>query len=350
MDTCPPLEEIAAFLDDMLSPEDRERITSHLTSCESCYEVFAGAAQFQEYERSGEDTGEVVVQPPLGRKTDGTGVSLGALFPFVGEADRSGVSLPPVAAPEKVRPRASRWLALAASVLLVSVLGFVAGEFLAPPKMVLADVARPLEQEKNISDLLYANPTRGESPEGDTLSMRPNFMAGVYLLGLRLSVQAEDVERTAARLQGLALSLQEIPLLPEGLAEKYEEEYQRMKTPSDLGRFVPDLPAKETEIQEELADHQAFQFGLWTEAGRLSALTESPEFFDRRENSRFLSDLLKEEALPVPPDLQEAVLEHLQAVRSAWDEGPQDYQTIAEHLRLIIEAIDHYEEDYSFEN
>src|SRR5688500_13958296 len=46
-DTCPDLEEIAAFLDGKLSGAERARTVAHLAECESCYEIFAGAARFQ---------------------------------------------------------------------------------------------------------------------------------------------------------------------------------------------------------------------------------------------------------------------------------------------------------------
>jgi hypothetical protein len=41
---CPTDEEIAAFLDGGLAAGERARITAHLAGCESCFEVFAGAA------------------------------------------------------------------------------------------------------------------------------------------------------------------------------------------------------------------------------------------------------------------------------------------------------------------
>ena len=47
-DGCPPLEDLAAFLDGNLPEDGRARVTAHLADCERCYEVFAGAARFQE--------------------------------------------------------------------------------------------------------------------------------------------------------------------------------------------------------------------------------------------------------------------------------------------------------------
>src|SRR5260370_30538745 len=41
---CPDLEDIAALLDGKLTARERARLTEHLAGCESCYEIFAGAA------------------------------------------------------------------------------------------------------------------------------------------------------------------------------------------------------------------------------------------------------------------------------------------------------------------
>jgi hypothetical protein len=43
--SCPTEEEIAAFFDCMAATGERRRIVAHLARCESCYEVFAGAAR-----------------------------------------------------------------------------------------------------------------------------------------------------------------------------------------------------------------------------------------------------------------------------------------------------------------
>ena len=45
---CPDSETLAAFLDGTLPAADRERIQRHLARCETCYEVFAGAAAFHD--------------------------------------------------------------------------------------------------------------------------------------------------------------------------------------------------------------------------------------------------------------------------------------------------------------
>lgn len=325
MDTCPPLEDIAAFLDDMLSPEERERITAHLASCEKCYEIFSGAVHFQEDEGAASETDGGDVVP----------------FPFVGETDRMGVPGPAATVKEKVRPRASRWLALAASLLLVPALGYLAWrELMAPPRIVLADVAEPLELEASASDLYEGVDFRGQDP-----SARPVFMTGVYLLDLRQSLRAQDVERTRDLLQDLSRSLEEIPFLPahlESLAKSYREEFPGMKVSSDLARFAPRHPANEAEIQKELSDEDAFQFGLWAEAGHLSARRQSPAFFEDRNNRRFLDHLLKQTPW-VGDDFLDEVPTDLQAIQEIWDSDKlteAEYTKLATLFESIIRAYD----------
>jgi hypothetical protein len=44
--TCPSLEDIAAFLDGRVTADERARLIRHLADCPTCLAVFAGAAQF----------------------------------------------------------------------------------------------------------------------------------------------------------------------------------------------------------------------------------------------------------------------------------------------------------------
>lgn len=328
MDTCPSSEEIAAFLDGMLSPEDRERITAHLASCESCYEVFAGAAEFQEHELE-EDTEELedVIQGPFG-----------------GETDRTGVSRPPMVAPEKVRPRAPRWLALAASILVIPALGFLAWRaFQTEPRIVLADVAQLLEEDSRIPALLFDRRDY-RSGEEDSLGQRSWFMAGVHILDLRLSLEAEEPARTAEILQDLAARLGEIPMM-DSLSQQFSEDSVSLKErPRELRTLIPALQQRERETEETLSAVEIldFPFGLWTEAGRLAALTRSLEFFEDQTNRRFLNRLFDETPW-AGDDLLEDVPTDLQTIQEIWDAGEltdAEYDTLATHFESIIRAYD----------
>jgi hypothetical protein len=333
MDTCPPDEEIAAFLDDMLSPEDRERITAHLASCESCYEVFAGAIHFHEDEGSGVDTTGGVIP-----------------FPFAGETDRTGVSLPPVGASEKV-PRASRWLALAASILVVPALGFLAWRTLSPPPtMEVAQLVEPVKDDAGVTSYLYQNQKATYRSGGESESIlweRPSFMAGVYLIDLRLSIQFEDVDSAEHALQDLGSALKDIPMMGPA-AESYFQLRDKLEPESvgSLRRLVPETLRAERGLEENLSAFDSFSFGLWAEAGRLAASTHSPEFFKDRNNRRFLSHLFKQTPWAWDEFLEE-VPGDLQAIQQIWEAGDldsEDYSALSDHFKNIIDAYNSSDE------
>ena len=313
MDSCPPLEDIAAFLDGTLSAEERERMTEHLARCESCYEVFAGAVHFQEEDSSAEDTGGGGVLP----------------FPLADKKDRAPRRIP-------------RWLPLAASVVLVAGLGFFTWRLLAPPKITLAGVVEPIEKKAGISDVLYEKDVpRGDNEPTDLGWDRPAFLVGVHLIDLRLSVNARNVKTAPGHLQDVGSALKEI-LFVGDLGERCLDEYPSLEKADGLDQFARKLPGLEKEIEQSLRDDPSFSFGLWAEGGRLAALTHTKEFFDRRDNRRFLSSLLKN-----PPgegnESLEAIPVDLQAIEEIWDRGDfsnQDYNALAEHFRKIIKAYE----------
>src|SRR5436853_4992895 len=45
--SCPSAEDLACYIDGTLSPEETARVTEHLASCESCFEVYSEVLQFQ---------------------------------------------------------------------------------------------------------------------------------------------------------------------------------------------------------------------------------------------------------------------------------------------------------------
>ena len=305
MDGCPPLEDIAAFIDGTLS--EREHITEHLARCESCYEVFAGAVHFQE------DTGGGGVIP----------------FPLADTKDRAPRRIP-------------RWLLLAASVVLVAGIGFFTWRLLLPPKITLAGLAEPIEEKAGISDVLYEKDVpRGFGEPTDLVGDRPPFLVGVHLIDLRLSVKAGNVNAAANHLQDLGNELKEIPFLGD-LGERCSNEYLALKDAAALEQFARKLPGLEKEIEQYLTDDPSFPFGLWIEGGRLAAKVKSPDFFNRRDNRRFLSSLLKNS-----PDEGDESLEtvpgDLKAVEEIWDRGDfseKDYDDLAKHFESVIKAYE----------
>lgn len=330
MVACPPLEDIAAFIDDLLSPEERARITEHLARCESCYEIFAGAVHFQEEEgdSSAEDTGGRGVLP----------------FPLSREKDRAPRRIP-------------RWLLpLAASVVLTVGLGFTAWQLFASPKITVAGVAEPVEAKAKPSDLYQSDVNRGLEATQEVLPIGPSFMTGVFLVDLRPSLRSQDSQTTRGLLYDIHGELSEVLLVERELVEGYKGYADAMTDAAALRRLAPEILGREKDVQEffSISEDPLFSFGLWTEAGRLAAVTQTREFFETRKNHRFLSHLLK--TLPdqfTDEELQQPVLDDLHAIEQTWDEGelsPQDYQTLAGHFQKIIQRIDDYKEDLTSED
>jgi hypothetical protein len=317
MDACPPLEDIAAFIDGMLSPAERERMTAHLARCESCYEVFAGAVEFQE-ESSAEDTTGRGVLP----------------FPLVEPAAPEPAPAVPLAR------RQTRWFPLAASIVLTAGVGFFAWQAFRSPQVTLDSVAGMLKDRPGVGQHLYEDSAQRGGPEEAGWEVEPpEFMAGVYLLDLRLS---GSPERTASFLQKLGNELRDMPLMDD-LGQRYTDEYVNFRGSEDR-QLESRLLKLEADALDRLHESRSFSFGLWAEGGRLSAATRSPEFFKDRNNRRFLS--LLEKDLPVPEDLHEQVLGDLQVIENRWG---KDFPPLEKSFGNIIKAIDGYEEEFPAE-
>jgi hypothetical protein len=306
-DTCPSPEEVAAFLDGKLPPRERERVAAHLADCQRCYEVFAGAARFLEDHPAGEESPR------------------GGLFRFPFSRGRTGPM--------------TRFLALAASLLLMAFLGyFVWRGFFSTPTLNLASVAGPLEGAPGVAANLYESPVyRGPGDEGDGNWDPELFLAGVRLLDLRLSAQAGDVDRARRALEDLADAVEEIPFL-EKMASELREEAARV---TDAESLRGTLPAIEREVEAELGETLFFDFGLWAEAGRLSAASRNPELFEHRANRRFLKRLLAE--VPGRLDTPDAVMEdlrHIQRLGAARHLDSADFQALQARFAEIIRWYD----------
>lgn len=337
-DGCPPLEDLAAFLDGRLSGEERARMTAHLADCERCYEVFAGAVRFQEDSR------------PKG----------GVILPFV-----KGDPVP--------------WwkaTAMAASALLAVGLGSFIGyqAFIAQPEMVVADLIEPLQSQEAANQLYDYSTYRGPGSEEYTLSYRPSFMVGVFLVDLRLSLAAGNMEP----LEGLFLEIaNEIEAASFGLMENESTRYRSLRdqiqdgnrSAALLRQLQEEAPEMEARLSgdQSMIDPKALAFGKWTEAARLAAVTRTPDFFDKRANWRFLGQVIedkeKREAskpqdqassedplgseldweLEMEEDREAAVLGLLYQVRDLWkdeDMTEREYAALAETLNQIIKQYD----------
>lgn len=347
-DGCPPLEDLAAFLDGKLPEDGRARVTAHLADCERCYEVFAGAARFQE-----------------------DSVPRGGVLPFpFGRAK---------AAFKDKAPSPWKATALAASALLVVGLGAFFGyqAFMAQPEMAVADLIEPLQDQEAARNLYRYDVFRGPGDKGGVYSDRPSFMVGVFLVDLRLALEVGDVESSANLLQAISNELKEVLLIEEEEADRYSDLYLQLKDGAKSAEVLRQLQAEAPTMEAKLsADDSGLSpeflaFGKWTEAARLAAVTGTPDFFEKWANRRFLARVIEEKKAQEKRDAnkpqdqdtsedslsselesdlewemegererEEEVLNLLNKVRDLWNDDDLDYTALAGTLDQIIDLYD----------
>lgn len=314
-DICPPLEDIAAFLDGKLSEPERARVVAHLADCESCYAVFAGAARFQLEEDDQES------QEP--------GKRLAAVVPF--------------------RRRSPRlWLGAAAlAALLLIGLALI-------PRLYRSDEAMPL---LNSAELVPAGVlasaqgtrwaegvTRGDSDFSDAYKAA-EFLVGVYLVDLHLTFARKDVDPQEAYdvLVGILNNIDNF-LLPPEEAQFYEGARTQILAGKDPRTLAPDAAKAEASLTKALAqaDSPYLEFGKWIEGGRLSSLARQPEFFENDKSLRFMRWLLSRAE---NEELPSKVVHDLEQIRDLLDgeEPPKfPYDALARRFTSILR---HYENE-----
>jgi len=293
---CPTDEELAAFLDGMLPAKERARITAHLADCEDCYEIFAGAVQFQQAEAAE--------------------IKKGRLVPFPAKKESDARSWKP-------------WGVAAAAVLAVG-LGFSEYKLFFPADLSIADLtSKPIPAQDFYRYARY----RGDGgPQVSFADDAPRFMIGVLLTDIRLDreIDAERLAEVGRKLKKVSFADTQAQAVL-ALADKLKSGDPRTK--EEVARS---LPAQEASI-EEILDSPSYKLGTWSEAGRLAAVTGTPGFFSRGSNERFLAKLLKD-----PISREEGVAEPLTAIKAITERGVSeaDFDPLAKHFTEIIRHYD----------
>lgn len=290
--TCPPLEDLAAFLDGKLSEGERARIVAHLADCESCYAVFAGAARFQLEEED--------------EQSQRLEEAVAAVVPF-----RRRNPLP--------------WIAAAAlAALLLIGLALI-------PRLYHADEAMPVFASAELvpEGVLASDEatrwtegvTRGDSGISDTYKAA-EFLVGVYLVDFHLALSRKEAEQSQ-EIYNVLVSIRNniknfiVPPEEAGFFDRAQEQILAGKDPSTL---APEAAKAEARLTKALADAESpyLEFGKWVEAGRLSSHARQPAFFENDENHRFLRWLLRNAE---KEELDAKVVQDLEQIRDLLDEA-----------------------------
>jgi hypothetical protein len=309
-DTCPSLEDLAAFLDGKLSGGERARVVAHLADCPRCYEVFAETARFQLYEEEEED------DPPIP-------------FPL-----------------KKILPRVAAAMAALLAGCVVAIALY--RQYNTVPGLTTAKLVSPAVAVKVADVEGFGDTPRGGPEDGGAFSSPSEFLLGAYVLDLRLSLQRNDPARAIDDLASINGQMEQFGFLP-AQANRYkaiqaqiyggkqprdfvreaallESELDANLYPEDIsyGRWVPEALVRAVKLvpgQKASYGPSYFAFGKWAEAGRLSAIAKSPDFFQAPENRKFLRVFLRQqrEYLDTEPEVAKA-LESIQ--KTLKESGP----------------------------
>ncbi|MDP9122041.1 MAG: zf-HC2 domain-containing protein [Acidobacteriota bacterium] len=352
--TCPSDEDLAAYLDGTLEPEARARVTEHLADCESCFQIFAGAARVRldledeaalaGRERVRED--EPAVAPPLPFPTPSTAGQRDDGLPAYSQA-------PPGVHPSRGSRRArgrARLLfqGLAAAALLAAVAIPVYKLLFPPLDLTAARLASSLPKHvTNADSVLWTGAVKrgaampqDTSEEADELKGSDRaFRIGVQLVDLDWTL-GTDSKSAAGACQRLCALFGQMDL-----EDKRERPYCSLRIKIDGGQnprsFLLEARQLEARVAQALEqESRHLDFGRWAEAGRLAAHFSDSQFLTRRDTRRFLHALI--EWRPKPDDNQEedpiaqTVQLHLQDLERALDGPPLDYQKIESLYTEII--------------
>lgn len=319
-DTCPPLEDIAAFLDGRLPEEERARIVAHLADCESCYAVFADAARFQlEEEKEEEESRKRKVAANVEPVTE--------------------KPAPAPVIPFHRRP-AVRWALPLAALLVLGVATIpLYQRYNTMPTLLATELVDPAALKSVSTESLWKDDKRGH-PTAVIIDSTPfEFLLGVHMVGLRLTLARNESAESLnmlSRIIGHMEQLISVDTASEFYLRAHGEINQGMP-PKELVEEAAEIEASLTaEYQEQEIPHLAF--GKWTEAGRLSALARNPAFFADRANRRFPGWLLRRAQEDLAND--EEVVRNLRRIRGILDDSDPaklPYDDIEKRLESILE-------------
>lgn len=308
IETCPSLEDLAAFLDGRLSGDERNRVVTHLADCPRCYEVFTEAARFQLSEEKKGDK-----DPP-------------------GEADKAKRVFP------FSRKPISPWISSIAAVLAVSLTAiFLYKQLYMIPPISSAQLATPAISRKAPEDRFWSNlANRGGPPVNGGLSIAHETLLGAHVFDLHLSLDRNDSEQAMNDLAGINTHIEEIGFLPDQ-AKDYKDIQKQIYEGQPARQFTQ--RAEELEASLPVEDNLYFTFGKWLEAGRLSALAQSPDFFAAPDNQQFLRAFLRHEVDDLDSDV-ERPLDNIKKILERTDPSSLPYQDLGSQFDLILKHYD----------
>lgn len=322
-ETCPSLEDIAAFLDGKLSEGERARVVAHLADCESCYALFAEAARFQLEEEEEEEKSRKPEEP----------------------ADAAPAAEEPAPAPVVPFPRrpAVRWaLPLAALFVLGLATIPLYQRYNRMPTLLSTELVNLAALQAVPTTSVWADDKRGD-PSAVAIDASPfEFLLGVRMVDLRLTLARNESAESLNVLSRIIGTLENL-ILVDRASEFYLRAHGKIGTGTPPRELAEEAAQVEAALTEDYREVPHLAFGKWTEAGRLSAMARNPAFFEDRDNRRFPGWLIRK-AQENLGNSEEVVrnLKKIQGILADSDPSKLPYGDLEKQFERILE---HYQRE-----
>lgn len=299
------------MLDGELTARERARLLEHLAGCESCYELFAGAAHILDDSREEQLRAAAAVRPFKPRREVRT-----------------------------LQPRVW-WAAAALAAVLAMTVGLVVflrgGRGAGPSTEQLASLVGPVQS----GTIYWGRTLRGGSSTAEPPELRTEheaFQLGVRFLDLRLALASgNEPDESLRRLLGL-LNRMDLPPPPETIASyaKIQKELQqRVPLPSLLAASA----AAEKKTMADLGeDPRMVELGRWTEACRHAGRKGRADLFRQPAALRVLDEAIR----PAGKDedsLDPQALGIVRTLREAIAGGHIDPAGLAGHCESLLHRL-----------
>jgi len=306
---CPTAEDLGAYLDGGLSPNQRARIEAHAAACDECFELLASGIAFS------------------------------------AELDPAAELLPMRGGPEAMpdrsggRGRRFRWLAALAALLLVAVglwffRALVGGSAPDPAAVAALAWAERLGGGQARDEAIaraWGSTSEPLAFDGRLSPRRRAFRIGVHLVDARVALDAANAAAFRAATGRLT------PMLPAegyGKGEPLEAILRQLDPALPDGERNAALATLGTRARR--LDAASFDLGAWVETARLAAFTSSaaelspllqdPDFWAR------LDELRQDRGLQLEPALARA----LDALAAARSQASSDLDVLAQVCEDVL--------------
>ena len=311
-ETCPSLEDLAAFLDGGLSGDERARIVAHLADCPACYEVFTEAARFKISEEEEEEeepapSGEIEANPPA------------KVIPF------------------PKRPIVRLISSIAAVLAMVAVAVPLYQQHYAMPNLTSQELVSVGATGKATQDGFWSQWTnRGDTQDVSMMSEPHEFLLGAHLVDLRLGLLREDKQAADDALARIYGHLTELGTRTARAASFYASAREQLWNGHLPQNFLQQVDQTEASLRSE--EYPYLDFGKWAEAGRLSALNQDPDFFQSPKSRKFLENFLHHELKDLEAEAPEVAtdLEGIQETLASAAPSSLPYEDLQARFEKIL--------------